>query len=310
MRSGTVSEDFPLYHNKYIPTFKSRNDKHSQKKSKVNNIYTNEHPDIFRLDGMKEGGYFNPFLNKLIKVDRNEYFKKLSLDRKNINFIDFIKSNRNYSQNQNITRYISNDTDMELRRKRMARKSKNLSYSETNNNFNNYTFLPEEKKIKIKNEYNNLIKTLNSFVPKINYKTKITLNISDEMNKNSNNSNIENNKFYKKLINKNLNYCNNLRNINNFKISKQVVKTDNDNNNFSFDRKKGNHYDPIIDEKTLIELPPYKKEKWSPFLENYFLMSNTSKKFQRKGGLLTEFCNKNIASINKEKNRIQEKLKK
>ena len=63
---------------------------------------------------MKEGGYFNPFLNKLIKVDRNEYFKKLSLDRKNINFIDFIKSNRNYSQNQNITRYISNDTDMDV----------------------------------------------------------------------------------------------------------------------------------------------------------------------------------------------------
>ena len=314
MKIGAVSEDFPLYHNNYIPTYKNPNDKHSHKKSKVNNIYTNEHPDIFRLDGMKEGGLTNPFMNQLIKIDRNEYFKKLSLDRKNINFIDFIKSNRNFSQNQKITRYISNDTNMELRRKRMAQKNKNLSYLENNsnyknnNNYNNNILLTEEKKIKIKNEYNNLLKTLNSFVPKINYKTKKYLKISDELNKNNNNSNIENENFYKKLINKNLNYCNNLRNINNFKINKQIIKTDNDNNYFSFERKKGSKYNPIIDEKTIIELPPYKKEKWSPFLENYFLMSNTRNKFQRKGGLLTEFCNKNINSINNEK--IEKKLKK
>ena len=211
MKIGEVSEDFPLYHNNYIPIYKNPNDKHSHKKSKVNNIYTNEHPDIFRLDGMKEGGLTNPFMNQLIKIDRNEYFKKLSLDRKNINFIDPIKSSRNFSQNHKITRYISNDTNMELRRKRMAQKNKNLSYLENNSNYknnNNYTnniLLTEEKKIKIKNEYNNLLKTLNSFVPKINYKTKKTLKISDEINKNNNNKpNIENDKFYKKLINKKL----------------------------------------------------------------------------------------------------------
>ena len=78
---------------------------------------------------------------------------------------------------------------------------------------------------------------------------------------------------------------------------------------FSFQRKEINQYNPMRDEKELIAPPPYKNEKWSPFLENYFLMVNTGKKCQRKGGLLTEFCNKNIVSINNDKKLIQQKLK-
>ena len=316
MRSGTVSEDFPLFHSKYIPTFKKPNEKqYTHKRAKINNIYTNEHPDIFRLDEMKEGGYNNPFLNNIIKVDRSEFYKKLSLDRKNINFIDFIKTNRNYSQNQKVIRYISNDEDIELRRKRMKEKNKNLSYSKMDSNYNDYIFKTEENKNR--KEYYNLIKTLNSFVPKIDYRIKKTLKISVEGNKDNNkdndnnndniNTEIENNNLYKKITNKNLKYINNLRNINNFKINKSVNRSEGE---FSFQRKEINQYNPMRDRKELIAPPPYINEKWSPFLENYFLMANTDKKFQRKGGLLTEFCNKNIVSINNDKKLIQQKLKK
>ena len=172
MKSGAVSKDFPLHHNKFIPTYQNPNEKkYTHNKSIINNTYTNEHPDLFRLDGMKEGGYFNPFLNQIIKVDRNEYYKKLSLDRKNINFIDFMKTHRQYSQNPKLTRYISSGEQIELKRKRMALKNKNLSYTRNDSNCNNHLLTEINKNNDLKNnynkEYNNLIKTLNHFVPKI-----------------------------------------------------------------------------------------------------------------------------------------------
>ena len=316
MKSGTISEDFPLPHNKFVPTFKNpKEKKYRHKIAKTNNIYTNEHPDLFRLDGMKEGGYVNPFMNRIIKVDRNEYFKKLSLDRKNINFIDFLKTSRNYSQNQKILRYINNDRDNELRKKRMGKKTKNLSYSEINSNYNNIynknILLTEENKNKIKNEYNIFIKKLNSYVPKIDYRIKRTLEISDEdykidANNLTSENNIDNN-LYKKFINKNNTYIYNLKNMNNYKISTSL--NENNEDEFIFKRKKVNQFNPIRDRRDVIEVPPYKNGKWSPFLENYFLTANSRKKFLRKGGLLTEFCNKNITSIKKEKNKIIQKMK-
>ena len=309
MKSGTISEDFPLHHNQYIPTFRNPNERnYIHKRAKINNLYTNEHPDLFRLEGMKEGGYFNPFLNKIIKVDRNEFFKKLSLDRKNINFIDFIKTNRKYSQNPNISKYISSDLDVQLRRKRMAQKNKNYSYSEIDSNFNNYrnyALLSEDNKNKIRNEYNNLLKTLNSFVPKIDYRIKKTLKISEDGNKN-NNINMETKNLYSKLTNKNGKFINNLRNLNNFRINKEFSSN---NEEFSFKRKQINQYNPMRDRREIIEPPPYKNEKWSSFVENYYLIAGSGKKFQRTGGLLTEFCNRNITSINNDKKKINLKLK-
>jgi 23S rRNA G2069 N7-methylase RlmK/C1962 C5-methylase RlmI len=59
-----------------------------------------------------------------------------------------------------------------------------------------------------------------------------------------------------------------------------------------------------------IKPPPYKNEKWSSFLENYFLLMNSKKQFLRKGGLFSEFSNKNIGSINNNKYDIQQRLKK
>jgi len=320
MSSGCVSKDFPLYHSNLIATYhnpEEKNYKHHH--ADVHNIYTNEHPDIFRLDGMREGGYYNPFLNQIDKVDRSAYFKKLSLDRKNINFIDFIKSNKKYSQNPNIIRYISSDEEIALRRKRMGRENegkevkdienrnkpnKNLSYTNTSSNFLN-TALTEEgnknKKEKEK-EYNNLLKKLNFFIPKIDYKMKKTLNLTSEGNKSSFD---EKDSLYKKLAVKNLKINNNLRNINTY----QINRTFRSNDEISFNRKPISQFNPIKDKIDVINPPPFKNTKWSPFLENYFLMDNTATKFQRPGGLCSEFCNKNITSINNDKFEIQQKLK-
>ena len=313
MISGAVSKDFPLPHNEYIPTYQNPYEKkYSFKRSKINNTYTNEHPEVFRLDGMKEGGYHNPYLNQIIKVDRNEFFKKLSMDRKNINFIDFMKTERKYSQNPKLIRYISTDEEMELKRKRMGEKSKNYSYTKNDLNYNNCLLNDINKnnilKNNIRKEYNNLVKNLKQFAPKIDYRIKNTLKISDEeKNKNikSNDNEIKNENIYKKISNRNVRTFNNLRNFNSYQINKTTGKDD----EFIFERKQVSQFNPIMDDIKIISPPPYINDKWSPFLENYFLIANTRNKFHRKGGLLTEFCNKNIISINNDKDRKKEQMK-
>ena len=81
------------------------------------------------------------------------------------------------------------------------------------------------------------------------------------------------------------------------------------NDEISFNRKLVRHYNPIKDKMETISPPPFKNYKWSSFLENYFLVANSGKKFLRKGGLFSEFCNKNINSININKYSIQQELK-
>ena len=48
------------------------------------------------------------------------------------------------------------------------------------------------------------------------------------------------------------------------------------------------------DRREIIQPPSYKNEKWSSFVENYYLIVNSSRKFQKVWGLLSEFWNKII----------------
>ena len=290
-KSGLISEDFPLYHSDIIPTYTDTNThKHTHSCAPNRIIYTNEHPEIFRLEGMKQGGYFNPYLSESIKIDRSEYLKKLSLDRKNVNFIDFIKSNRKYSQDPKVIRYITVDTNKELKLKRMGKN--NLT------NSNNLTSFEEKEKIKFKNsinnspinernKYHNLIKKLNHYVPKIDYRIKNTLDIKDNDNKvediyiNKNRrcntiGNIENDE-----ICFNTNIPVNMKNFSNFKLSDMEINKDKKSNDydFKFNRKSVEQYNPIKDKMESITPPPFNNKKWSSFLENYFLLENTGKKF-------------------------------
>ena len=315
--NGCVSKDFPLYHSSIIPTYESPDErKYVHKRAKNSNTFTNEHPDLFRLDGMKEGGYVNPFLNEVIKVDRSENLKKLSSDRKNVNFIDFIKSNRKYSQDPKIIRYINSDVDKELNHKRLGCVNISQEKNEENKNSilsgNNNIVLTKGNANSIKDKkYFNLLKRLNFFTPKIDYRIKRTLDIdnnSDNSQNSINSIDIENDYLYKKInteIDPKLSY--NIRNTNDFEIN---ADKNTKNDEFKFNRKSIYQYNPIKDRMETINPPPFKNEKWSSFLENYFLVANSHKKFQRRGGLFSEFCDKNIGSINNNIYDIKQRLKK
>ena len=311
--SGSISKNFPLYHSTIIPIYQSPDERsYTHKKAKNSNIFTNEHPDIFRLEGMKEGGYVNPFLDKVIKVDRGEYFKKLSLDRKNVNFIDFLKSHRKYSQDPKLIKYITSDVDKELNHKRLGNISTDKNEDEEKNNINKRILLTEgNSPSNKKKQYISLLKNLNYFVPKIDYRIKRTLDIDNEMNNSTSFKNmsidLENDSLYKKIstgIEPKVYY--NLRNSNYSKFDEMQKKND----DFNFKRKPVKQYNPIKDKMETIKPPPYKNSKWSSFLENYFLLCNSQKKFLRKVGLFSEFSNKNIGSINNNKYDIQQRLKK
>ena len=88
--NGSVSKDFPLFHSNIIPIYINK-EKHSKKPYKNRFILTNEHPDFFKLEGMKEEGYKNPYLNEVIKFDRNETYKNIDFARRQLNLINFIK---------------------------------------------------------------------------------------------------------------------------------------------------------------------------------------------------------------------------
>ena len=307
MVSGSVSKDFPLYHSAVIPTYENPNDKkYVHKHPKNYNVYTNEHPDIFRLDGMKEGGYRNPFLDEIIKVDRSEFYKKLNEDRRNLNFIDFIKSNRKYSQEPKILRYISDDEKVELCRKRRAFETKN----EIEDNSNKYILTENTNK----KEYNSLLKQLNYLTPKINYRIKRTLALNKSCDNCLNNCNYisteaNKNDIYKKInfeIDKSL--ARNFRNSSDFEIGYKI--DDKKINEFGFERKPIEQYNPIKDKMETIKPPPYKNSKWSSFLENYFFLMNSDKQFKRRGGLFSEFTDKNIGSILNNKFDMKQKKQK
>jgi len=307
-KTGLISKDFPLYHSDLIPTYSEpthHNRSHTIAKNRI--LYTNEHPEIFRLEGMKEGGYYNPYISEAIKVDRSEYLKKLSADRKNVNFIDFIKSNRKYSQDPNVIRYITVDANKELRNKRMGNKKNDLILSQDNININ--ISLNEG------NRYLNLVRKLNHFVPKIDYRIKNTLDMDninniDQSKRCNTYGNISNNELIEqmakeeKINNKPINF----KNYSNFKIN-EMNDDDKNKDDFKFNRKPVRQYNPIKDRMEVINPPPFKNKKWSSFLENYFLLANSGKKFRRSGGYFSEFSNKNINSINVNKFRIQQELR-
>ena len=307
-KTGIISKDFPLYHSDIIPTYTDTNShKHKHSFSNKRILYTNEHPEIFRLEGMKQGGYFNPYISESIKVDRSEYLKKLKNDRKNVNFIDFVKSNRKYSQDPKILRYITVDTNKELIQKRLGK-------NKLNNELNNITENDEIKKnsnfitLTEGNEKNNLIRKLSYYVPKIDYRIKRTLDM-DSINKNKRYETI--NDISDDDLSIKYNSPVNMKNFSNFKLSDMNSDTNKNSNDyyFKFNKKSIRQYNPIKDKMETINPPPFNNKKWSSFLEKYFLLANSGKKFRRCGGLFTEFCNKNVHSIKINKIRQQEEFK-
>ena len=291
--NGSISKDFPLYHSDKIPIYTPfGNFIHKKNISKMRIIYSNEHPDIFRLKEMKEGGYINPFLNNIDKVDREEYLKKIENSKSKIKFIDFIKSSRKISQNPKFLSLIKNDDYV---RKRNLKNTSNAFYSQRI-----YNSLSLDK----------TLKTLNQGIDKI-AKNYILKNIDLKQMKKVGGNYIINKNDINKLKNISssfdINKSSYTANCNDYKIS-DAQKKDSEKE-FNYPRKPIIKLNPISNRNQTIYPPPYKFQRWGAFSENYFVLSNTKKGFNKKGGLFTELVDKNNENLKILKNDIKERLK-
>ena len=286
-KSNSISEEFPLYHSSVIPIYNTERINHKGKKILSVNTYTNEHPDFLKLDCMKEKGYKNPYLNDLIKIDRSEQFKNMEKNKRRLEFINYLKRDRKNSQDPSKLKYIQSEFDIEMYKKR-----KNID--KINNNKNKYCST-EPNDI----NYNTILSQLNFFTPKAHYQN-IKYRLKD--------NNIQNMEKLRKIKcdfePKKSAY---LTNCNDYKIWEANQRDK--NKEFIFKRKDFMKVNIITGKKEQIKLPEERNERWAKFYENFFLIMNNKNGFRKKGGLFTEFSNKNIGSININKADFIKKIK-
>ena len=295
--NGQVSKDFPLYHSKLIPIYISQNPvplPHNFSQERM--TYSNEHPDIFRYKLMKEGGYINPYLKHIVNCDREEYLKKIENSKNKIKLIDYIKSSRKFSQDPKYYNLIKNEDY--IRRKKINNQLKNTE-----------------------NKYNSISLDDNNIINKVFFSLKQN---STKLGKNNIKKDLDFNHIKKFghnfLINKKeVNKVNNLScafdakkssyltNYNDYKIS-DAQKRDPEKE-LNYPRKPIMMFNPLNDKKQTFYPPPYIFPKWGAFPENYFILSNLKKGFNRKGGLFTELINKNIDKIKVLQEDIKRQLK-
>ena len=301
--NGEVSKNFPLYHSKLIPIYHGEEKKSNLgKKIKESNFYTNEHPDFFRLENMKLNGYRNPFLDEVIKVDRNEQLNKMNSNAQQINLIDYIKSSRKLSQDPKVLRMIRSEFDIQMHKKRQQisedRKKKFRDIKKYTLSINDI------------NNYDTIIKSLDKYTPKISYKMKRTIDPNE--NRKNIGQYLTSDENYDKLKQISCQYdplrSAYISNSNDYKISEANGRDK--EKEFSHQRKAINRFNLINSNREIIIPPLSINEKWSPFYENYYMTLLKNKKgFLEKGGLFTEFTNKNIYTININKRKNKENLR-
>ena len=87
-----------------------------------------------------------------------------------------------------------------------------------------------------------------------------------------------------------------LNNYNDYNISDAQKKVP--EKEFNYPRKSIKELNPINGSNQTLFPPPYYIQRWGAFPQNYFILYNTKKGFNKKGGLFTELINKNIDKIN------------
>jgi len=293
MKGNAISEDFPLpkakYENIFIPNEKPII--HIKKDEYGKNCYNNESPDFFRLDTMTENtkGYKNPYLDEVISFDRNENFKKMDFNRNQIKLIDFIKIRIEYIQNPKILKYIRTDFDITMQEKR----ERNLKERLEPKVINKYTLTENNDP----ERYDKLLTKLKDVQPKLPVKLKNCLIFDDmqPLNKSYNINGLNKSKFEKLVCDVDPMKSSYLKNLNDYKIS-EADKYD-ENSMFYYNKKPLVEYNAIKDKMIKIDSPPYISKKWDNFYQNFFMLQNNELGFQRKGGLFSEFNNKNIHVI-------------
>ena len=301
--SNYISEDFPLPRAKYEKIKINHQNVPVKTRKNLSNFYNNELPDLFKLDTMVENknGYNNPYLNEVIKLDRSEEFKKMNFNRKQIKIIDFIKSRREYSQNPDILKYIRSDFDIEMQNKR----ERVLKEKDEEKPIYKYT-LTEQNEPR-KGLYIQTLKKLNQLTPKLNVIHKRDI-IKENVIPISKSVNVSVHDLEKvKSLNCDIEPMKSsyIANMNDFKIS-EAEKFNINDRYFFFDRKPLIEYNPIKDKEEIKNRPPLMNNKWEAFNENFLMLINRENGYQRKGGLFSEFSNKNIRNINFQKENDKE----
>lgn len=266
--SNAVSEDFP-FQVKYGNVSKHPKPRIVQQRDCKTNFYNNESPDFFRISSMKEDphGYHNPYLDEVLKVDRSEEFKKLDFVQQQIRLIDQIKSRREYSQNPKILRYIRSDFDISMQEKRERNQKESSKFNESAKYCLTST-KPEDLKM-----YNDTLKKLVHISPKMSYKLKETLDLSNV--EKIGNEGIAVTDYDKKNLEtlkcpiepRKSGY---LCNLNDYHIS-EADKFD-PSSCFTFNRKPHVRYNPLKDMVESEKLPPVINQKWDSFSQKYILL--------------------------------------
>jgi hypothetical protein len=120
-----------------------------------------------------------------------------------------LKSNRKYSQDPKILRYIGSDFNKELNHKRMGKNNISMDNEEEEENKNSRInsnknrLLTEGNHSANRKKYNSLLKKLNYFVPRIDYRIKRTIDMDNKQNNSININNmsldLEKDNLYKKI---------------------------------------------------------------------------------------------------------------
>ena len=83
-----------------------------------------------------------------------------------------------------------------------------------------------------------------------------------------------------------------LRNIHDYDIS-EADKFD-ESKVFHFNVKPQVEYNLVKDKIETLQSPVIRHKKWDAFYENFFMLMGAERGFRKKGGLFTEFANRNI----------------
>ena len=300
-KTGALSKDFPLYHNNLIPIYINNENYRMIKSKSYKNKFTitNEHPDFFKLDGMKEEGYTNPYLNEVIKIDRNEFFKNIDSIKEQLKLINYIKSNRKFSQDPKMLKYIATAKSKEISTKREQRLKDKLKFKIKNSS--------EDKVFKPNLLRDKLLGNLKKYIPPLDYKMSGTVDYSKPV-KTENNININHIKKYNFFTN-DINKTAYLKNFSDYKICEAQIRDL--NKGIEFQRKPRVMHNLLNGKYETIVPPPFRSENWDNFHENFYTIMNTKNKFRCKGGLFTEFSdkNKNIILLNQEELKLKMKIK-
>ena len=312
-KGSSVSRDFPLFHTDLIPTYVCTDKReHSYKPSKNKFTITNEHPDFLKLDGMKEEGYRNPYLDEIVKVDRSECYKLIDTSRRQLNLINFINSNPRYNQNPNILKYITNAEKKEINRKREQVIKEKIKIKERN-------LTQEYESINNQPKRDRILNSLKNYIPKLDYKMGRTIDYSKPLQTEYQ----VDNRLYslrngikpkKDGMLKKYNFFFDskksayLKNFNDYKIS-EAQQRDLEKG-LVYQRKPSLKYNIFKRSNDIVSPPPFRGESWGSFHENFYTIENNRNQFRIKGGLFSEFSdkNKNVISLNKRE--LREKIQK